>query len=115
MSETLPTITDEHMGDMLGKTKSYTVVLLKKTTKYHEPDAPSVIFEHGRRNFALRAAGKLAIVCPVLDESEWSGVGIFDADVDEVKRLYDADPGVLAGIFTYEAHAVRSFPGDNLP
>ncbi len=27
----------------------------------------------------------------------------------------DGDPGVAAGIFTYEAHPIRSFPGDGLP
>lgn len=27
----------------------------------------------------------------------------------------DDDPAVLAGIFTYEIHPVRSFPGDSLP
>jgi hypothetical protein len=27
----------------------------------------------------------------------------------------DADPGVLAGIFTYEIHPVRGFPGSGLP
>ena len=27
----------------------------------------------------------------------------------------DDDPGVQLGIFTYEIHASRSFPGDRLP
>jgi len=27
----------------------------------------------------------------------------------------DTDPGVMAGIFTYEVHNIRSFPGDSLP
>jgi hypothetical protein len=27
----------------------------------------------------------------------------------------DADPGVQAGVFVYEVHPVRSFPGDALP
>jgi len=26
----------------------------------------------------------------------------------------DGDPGVMAGIFTYEVHLCRSFPGDKL-
>lgn len=108
----LPEITDGFMGEMLAKTKMYTVVLLKKATP--ERDF-SLVVEHGRRNFALRAIGKLAIVCPVMDDSDLAGVGIFDADLEEVKRLYDEDPGVKAGIFTYEMHEVRSFPGDALP
>jgi len=27
----------------------------------------------------------------------------------------DGDPGVQAGVFEYEVHAVRGFPGDMLP
>ena len=33
----------------------------------------------------------------------------------EVKKLMDDDPGVKAGIFTYEVHPCRGFPGDSLP
>lgn len=27
----------------------------------------------------------------------------------------DEDPGVQAGVFTYQIHPTRSFPGDTLP
>ena len=74
-----------------------------------------IIWEHGRRNFALRAEGVLAIVCPISDGSNVSGVGIFNATVEEVKKIMDEDPGVKAGVFIYEIHACRSFPGDSLP
>ena len=57
----------------------------------------------------------LSIVCPVVDDSQWSGIGIFNADAHEVARIMDGDPGVQAGVFTYEVHPVRSFPGDALP
>jgi hypothetical protein len=33
----------------------------------------------------------------------------------EVKKIMDEDPGVQAGVFVYEIHATRSFPGDSLP
>lgn len=55
------------------------------------------------------------IVCPVFDESNVSGVGIFNAEIDEVKSIMDEDPAVKEGIFVYEIHACRSFPGDSLP
>ena len=111
----MTTISDEFMRDMLAKTKPYTLVLLRATPKLHEPGRDAVVWEHGRRNFSLRADGTLAIVCPVRDGSEWSGVGIFDAPAEEVVRIMDEDPGVKAGIFTYEVHPTRSFPGDSLP
>jgi YCII-related domain len=108
-------ITDEYMHEMLGKTKAYTLMLLKKAPRYAEPGSRPIVWEHGRRNFALRAEGKLAIVCPVLDDSEWAGVGIFDVTPEEVVRIAEQDPGVKAGIFTYEVHPVRGFPGSKLP
>jgi len=109
------TISDEFMRDMLAKTKPYTLVLLRAAPRLHEPGMEAVVWEHGRRNFSLRADGALAIVCPVRDGSEWSGVGIFDAPEEEVVRIMDEDPGVKAGIFTYQVHPTRSFPGDSLP
>ena len=54
-------------------------------------------------------------MCPVSDGSDVSGVGIFNADLDEVKSIMDADPAVKEGVFVYEVHVCRSFPGDCLP
>ncbi|SRR6266700_449590 len=108
-------ITDEYMREMLAKTRTYTAVFLKATPRRREPGSTAIVWEHGRRNFALRAAGILPVVCPVIDDSGWSGIGIFDAPPDEVMRIMDADPGVQAGIFTYEVHPVRGFPGSSLP
>jgi hypothetical protein len=109
------TITDEFMREMLPKSKTYTVVILRKTAKRSAADADKVVWEHGRRNFALRAEGKLAIVCPVNDGSEVSGVSIFTTPVEETRAIMEKDPGVQAGIFTYELHPAFSFPGDSLP
>jgi len=108
-------ITDEFMKEMMMKTKEYTVVILKATEKIKEPGVEKIIWEHGRRNFGLREEGILSIVCPIRDGSGVNGVGIFDGTPDEVKEIMDGDPGVIAGIFTYEIHATRSFPGDKLP
>ena len=108
-------ITDAYMQEMLGKTKNYTLVLLKAGPAYADPGSRPIVMEHGRRNFAMRADGVLSIVCPIADDSEWCGIGIFDAPDDAVVAIMDADPGVVAGVFTYETHPVRSFPGDALP
>jgi hypothetical protein len=109
------TITDEYMREMLPKAKSYTIVILKMTPKRNEAGADKIIWEHGRRNFALRAEGKLAIVCPVIDGGEVSGVGIFTTGEEETRVIMDEDPAVQAGIFTYEVHPCRAFPGSSLP
>lgn len=109
------TITDEFMRDMLTKAREYCVVILKSGPKRDQPDLKKIVWEHGRRNFQLRAEGKLAVVCPVNDGSEVNGVGIFTTDPEETKRVMDGDPGVKAGVFVYEVHPCRSFPGDALP
>jgi hypothetical protein len=111
----LPTITDEYMHDRLGKAKAYTLMLLLAGPNFHGPDTPAIVWEHGRRNMALQSAGMLAVVCPVPDDSELCGIGIFDAASDEVLRIMDGDPGVKVGVFTYEVHPVMSFPGSSLP
>jgi hypothetical protein len=100
---------------MLTRSKGYTLMLLKEGPKWSAPDRDQIIWERGRRNFALRADGVLAIVCPISDDSPWCGTGIFNAPEDDVARIMDEDPGVRAGVFEYEIHAVRGFPGNALP
>lgn len=111
----MPTITDEYMRAELARSKAYSVVLLKATPRRREPGADAIVTEHGRRNLELRASGVLSIVCPITDDSGWSGIGIFNAPPEEVAVIMEGDPGVRAGIFTYEVHTGRSFPGDRLP
>jgi hypothetical protein len=111
----MTTITDDFMREMMGKTKPYCVVILKTGPNSDVPDVQSIIWEHGRRNFQLREQGTLSIVLPIRDGTEVHGVGIFNAGLDEVTRLMDEDPGVAAGVFVYEVHQSRSFPGDCLP
>lgn len=111
----LQKITDAYMQEMLGKTRPYTVIILHKTGKYGEPGTDKIVWEHGRRNFELRKDGKLCIVFPVRDETDVAGIGVFPTSIDETRRIYDEDPGVKAGIFVYEVHQTRSFPGDSLP
>ena len=108
-------ITDEFMRQMISHTKNYCVVILKAGPNRNKAGAEKIIWEHGRRNFALRAEGLLPIVCPVSDGSNISGVGIFNADIDEVKSIMNEDPAVKEDVFVYEIHACRSFPGDSLP
>ncbi|VVB86791.1 Uncharacterised protein [uncultured archaeon] len=108
-------ITDEFMRQMLPTARNYCIVILRAGPKINEPGVEKIIWEHGRRNFALRAEGVLSIVCPVIDGSEIKGVGIFDASIEETKRIMDEDPGVKAEAFVYELHACRGFPGDCLP
>ncbi len=111
----MTTITDEFMQAVLAQVQPYCVVILKAGPHKQTPAADHIIWEHGRRNFALRADGKLPIVCPATDDSDWAGIAIFDASVEEVDRIMADDPGVASGVFTYELHPVHGFPGSALP
>jgi len=108
-------ITDEYMMQMRTTTKNYTLMILKAGPRFTIPDVSKIIWEHGRKNFSLRADGLLSVVCPVSDESDVKGAGIFNADPDTVRDIMEEDPGVKEGVFIYELHPCRSFPGDKLP
>ena len=111
----MATITDEYMKQMIATTKNYTVVILKAGPNRDRADLQQIIWEHGRRNFALRADGLLSIVCPISDDSDTHGIGIFNDGIEETKKIMYDDPAVIEGVFVYETHPARSFPGDSLP
>ncbi|MFF3563597.1 hypothetical protein ACFYXS_26450 [Streptomyces sp. NPDC002574] len=107
-------VSDDDMRAGMAGSKEYTAVILEAGPAYGTAEAGPVIWEHARRNFALRADGLLNIVCPVTDDSEVRGIGILDADPDTARSIMAEDPGVKAGVFTFTLHPVRSFPGDRL-
>ena len=108
-------VSDDEMRAGMATTKNYTAVILYAGPKHGTPEAGAIVWEHGRRNFGLRADGQLSIVCPVADDTDVCGIGIFDLDLDATVALMEQDPGVAAGVFTFKAHPVRGFPGDSLP
>jgi len=111
----MTSISDEQMRALLPTSRAYTAVVLKAGPNKQAEGAQAIIWEHGRRNFELRADGVLAVVCPVTDDSEVSGIGIFALDEEQTRAVMDGDPGVQAGVFVYDLHPCRGFPGDALP
>jgi hypothetical protein len=73
-----------------------------------------LIWEHAKRNYALYLVGLMRIVFPIGGGSGTTGVGIFDSDPEEADRIMRQDPGVKAGLFTYELHATQTFPESTL-
>jgi len=61
----MTTITDEYMRQMLTLAKGNCIVILESTPKKSQPGSDKIVWEHGRRNFALRAEGVLPVVCPI--------------------------------------------------
>ena len=103
------------MGRLLPNAKPYSVVILigdptsKKTQRCGD--------HLGARSaqLGLRDDGVLAVVLPVTDGSDVCGIGVFAAALDDTIAIMNDDSGVAAGVFTYEVHPCRGFPGDSLP
>jgi len=116
----LPAVTDKMLQDALLGVRSYTVYILKAGRGFQEPGparegwVSDLILDHGKRNYALYLAGLMRIVCPIGDGSGTTGVGIFDADLDEADQIMQQDPAVKAGLFTYELHGTKTFPESTL-
>jgi uncharacterized protein YndB with AHSA1/START domain len=111
----LPVVTDTTMQTRLASTAGYTALVLHTTESFARPEHDALIWEHGRRNMALVEAGLLTVVLPVIDDSAVAGYAVFTTDMETTRRVIDDDPGVRAGIFGYELHPVRGFPGATLP
>jgi hypothetical protein len=117
----LPDVADDELSEAIQRTKPYTIVVLRAGPHYAAPgpdrpsDVDSIIWAHGKRNYALRKAGLMPIVFPIADGSSIVGISVFKSDPDEVQRIMAGDPAVENGIFTYEVHPTRSFAGSVLP
>jgi hypothetical protein len=113
-------ISDDYMRTRLETVRPYIVVLLKKGPAYAPPDTRpaeqgKIVREHGRRNIALQAEGRLAIVGPLTGGDDFVGLYVFTVPEAEVRAIMDSDPAYRAEIFTYEVMSFFGFPGDALP
>ena len=117
----LPVITDAMLEAVRRTARPYTIVILKAGPHFSLPgpdrdtSVSKIIWQHGKRNLALRTVGLMPIICPVGDGSGVCGLCICDASPEDVERIMSLDPGVQAGVFTFDIHPTRSFPGSCLP
>jgi len=107
-------VTDEEMRQLLADSRVYTLLVLRDGPNKETADRSALVWEHGRRNLGLKNDGRMPVVCAVDDDSDLCGVAVLDMELDEARRVIEGDPGVQAGIFTYELHTTRSFPGSAL-
>jgi hypothetical protein len=111
----MKTFTDDEMNQLAMTARPYSLVILKAGPNSLDAAAPSLMWEHGRRNLGLRDAGVLAVSLVVLDDSELWGIRVLAGTVDDTVALMNDDPGVAAGVFTFEVHPCRGFAGQSLP
>ncbi len=115
MNSTPAPLSDEEFTALRARAKPYTAVLLAVGPNRHMDGADAIIYSHGMRNMSLHLDGRLPVVCPSTDSTEFRGLGIFNATVEEVTDIMNGDPAIQAGVLRYEVHPVRSFPGSVLP
>lgn len=106
--------TDEQVAELAATGRPYSLVQLSWAAARHQPGADAIEREHQRRMVSLRAAGTIAVLCPVLSEG-LCGVAIMTRSVQEARETMAADPCVQAGMMTVEVHPCVGFPGDSLP
>ncbi|GFG75845.1 hypothetical protein [Mycobacterium botniense] len=107
----MKTFTDDEMNQQMINARPYSLVILKPGPNSSDESAPSLMWEHARRNFGLRDAGVLAATLVVLDDSDLWGIRVLTGTVDDTVALMNEDPAVAAGIFTVEVHPCRGFVG----
>ncbi len=113
-------ISDDYMRARLQLARPYTTVLLKKGPAYQDqasrtPEQARIVWNHGRRNMALSAEGKMSLVGPVAGGGDLVGLCVFTVPEADARALMDGDGGVQAGIFVYDVVTLFGFPGDGLP
>ena len=59
--------------------------------------------------------GAMPVVLRVVDDSDVCGVGVFTGSVEDTTAIMTDDPGVRAGVLTFDVHPCVGFPGDALP
>jgi len=111
----LPVVTDEMLADARAASTPFTVAVLRAGPRFAMPgpdrndEVTSIIWAHGKRNFALYLARLLPVACPTVDSSGVAGVGIFAADETAVAQILDADPAIRAGVLICELRPTRTF------
>lgn len=105
---------NQRLHQKLSAMKEYTLVLLKAGPNIDSDTANQIIWEHGARNLQLQNEGIMPIICPVFDESELKGAVLLTTDEATTESLMRDDPAISAGIFMFEMHPCKSFPGDSL-
>jgi hypothetical protein len=114
VSETSPTVTDEQIQALAASAQPYSLAQLRWAPGRFQEGADAIELAHQRRMVSLRAAGVIAILCPVLSD-DIAGVAILTQPLESAQETMAGDPCVQAGMMTCEVLPCVGFPGDSLP
>ncbi len=86
--------------------KHYVMAFLKAGPKRDQDSATRATIQAGHMANIDRLAkeGKLVMAGPFEDDSEFAGIFIFDATMEEAKTMTEADPAVQSGRLIMELH-----------
>jgi uncharacterized protein YciI len=114
VEETSPTVTDEQIQALAATARSYSLAQLHWTPERYRDGCDAIELEHQRRMVSLRAAGVIAILCPVVSD-DIAGVAILTEPLERAQAIMAEDPCVRAGMMTCRVLPCAGFPGDSLP
>jgi uncharacterized protein YciI len=101
----------EQQTQSLGK---YWFVMYRKGSNWDQDSATKVktSLEHINCILALRKIGEIITGGAFLDKATWTGFEICNCETkDDVLKITEADPMVLAKIFSYEIHPWTTLKG----
>lgn len=110
----LPLATDAEVQAVAATARALSVVTLRWAPGRHQEGAEAVEREHQRRMVGLRAAGVIAVLCPVLSD-DVAGVAVMTVTPEVAAEVMAADPCVRAGMMTRDVLPCLGFPGDTVP
>lgn len=107
-------VTDHQIEALAATAKPYSLAQLHWGPDRYQEGADAIELEHQRRMVSLRAAGVIAILCPVISDTV-AGVAIITEPLEQAQQIMAMDPCVQAGMMTCEVVSCMGFPGDTLP
>ena len=107
-------VTDAQIQALASSARPFSLAQLRWTPDRFQDGADAIELEHQRRMVSLRAAGVIAILCPVVSDTV-AGVAILTEPLERAREIMSGDPCVQAGMMTCEVLPCMGFPGDSLP
>lgn len=108
------TMTDDRMMELVGSARPYTVCVLRPGPNWGAGDWERIIWEHGRRNLAMREDGILVVTLRT-ESDDVVGVGVYNRDIDATRELLAGDPAIDGDVLRFTLYPAQGFPGDALP
>jgi uncharacterized protein YciI len=106
-------VDDEKINEVVAKSKMYGMIVLERGPGYVE--TKMIMPAHATYWIRMKEDGLVLTNGPVFDDTNIVGMGVFRSDdLEAIKELMDADPGVISGRFRYRMMRFRGVPGDRL-